>query len=80
MSDALTKKVIDIISGKAEIDNQSLTAKTSFVNDLNLDSLDIVEVVMELEDKFDIEVPEEKVSALATVQDVVNFLKENGKE
>lgn len=68
-------KVIKLISDATKIDAAKITLATSFVEDLNLDSLDIVELMMKMEDSFGVEIPEEEAENLKTVQDVVSYLK-----
>jgi acyl carrier protein len=68
-------KVIKLISDATKIDSAKITLSTSFVEDLNLDSLDIVELMMKMEDSFGVEIPEEEAENLKTVQDVVSYLK-----
>ena len=57
-----------------------ITLETSFVNDLGLDSLDIVEFVMELEDTFDLNIPDEDAENLLTVGDAIKYIKEHTME
>ncbi|MFQ5685470.1 MAG: acyl carrier protein [Candidatus Scalindua sp.] len=54
-----------------------VTLETSFMDDLDADSLDIVELVMDLEDEFDINIPDEDAQKMQTVGDAVNYIKEN---
>ena len=68
-------KVINLISDATKIDKAKISLGTSFVDDLNLDSLDIVELMMKMEDEFGVEIPEEDAEALKSVQDVVTYLE-----
>ena len=68
-------KVIKLVSDATKIDMAKINAGTSFVEDLNLDSLDIVELMMKMEDEFGVEIPEEDAEGLKTVQDVVSYLE-----
>jgi acyl carrier protein len=54
--------------------------EASFVDDLGADSLDIVELLMEMEEAFDIEIADEELEKIATIQDVVDFLRQKGAE
>ena len=68
-------KVIKLISDSTKIDISKITLETSFVDDLNLDSLDIVELMMKMEDEFGVEIPEEDAEGLKTVKDIVTYLE-----
>ena len=68
-------KVIKLISDATKVDIAKVKPETSFVDDLNLDSLDIVELMMKMEDEFGIEIPEEDAEGLKTVNDVVKYLE-----
>lgn len=68
-------KVINLISDATKIDKAKISLGTSFVDDLNLDSLDIVELMMKMEDEFGVEIPEEDAEGLKSVQDVVTYLE-----
>ncbi len=68
-------KVVKLISDATKIDAAKITLETSFVDDLNLDSLDIVELMMKMEDEFGVEIPEEDAEGLKTVKDIVLYLE-----
>jgi acyl carrier protein len=68
-------KVIKLISDATKIDIAKINPETSFVDDLNLDSLDIVELMMKMEDEFGVEIPEEDAEGLKTVQDIITYLE-----
>ncbi len=68
-------KVIKLISDATKIDISKINLETSFVDDLNLDSLDIVELMMKMEDEFGVEIPEEEAEGLKTVKDIVTYLE-----
>ncbi len=68
------KKVIIEQLGVAE---NAVTSEASFLDDLSADSLDIVELVMALEEEFDIEIPDEDAEKVTTVGDVVDYIKDN---
>jgi acyl carrier protein len=70
----MEEKVINLIADATKIEKAKINAQTSFVDDLNLDSLDIVELMMKMEDEFGVEIPEEDAEGLKSVQDVVNYL------
>ncbi|AYF43490.1 MULTISPECIES: acyl carrier protein [Halobacteriovorax] len=71
----MEQKVIQLVADQTKIDIAKINASTSFVDDLNLDSLDIVELMMKMEDEFDIQIPEEDAEGLKSVQDVVKYLE-----
>jgi acyl carrier protein len=68
-------KVKQIIMDKLGVSEDQVTAEASFIDDLNADSLDIVELVMELEDAFGIEIPDEDAEKLKTVQNAIDYLR-----
>ncbi|MCY4523136.1 MAG: acyl carrier protein [Halobacteriovoraceae bacterium] len=71
----MEQKVIQLISDATKIEASKITASSSFVDDLKLDSLDIVELMMKMEDEFGVEIPEEEAEGLKKVQDVVQYLE-----
>ena len=75
MSD-ISEKVKAIIIDNLGVDASEVTAAASFTNDLGADSLDTVELIMEFEKEFDIQIPDDKAEAIATVGDAVTFIKE----
>lgn len=73
MSD-VAEKVKAIIVDKLGVDEGEVTNEASFTNDLGADSLDTVELIMEFEKEFDIQIPDDKAEAISTVGDAVNFI------
>jgi acyl carrier protein len=71
----MQEQVIKLISDATKIDLAKISMETSFVDDLNLDSLDIVELMMKMEDEFGVEIPEEDAEGLKSVKDVVTYLE-----
>ena len=71
-------KVKEIIVNKLGVDEAQITDAASFTNDLGADSLDTVELVMEFEKAFNIQIPDEDAEKIASVGDVVNYLKSKG--
>jgi acyl carrier protein len=67
-------KVKDIIIDQLGVDAKQVTLEASFVDDLGADSLDTVELVMALEEEFDIEIPDEEAEKIATVQDATSYI------
>lgn len=72
------EKVKEVIEEKLNADGVEITEDTSFKDDLNADSLDLFELVMALEEEFDIEIPSEDLEKLVTVGDVLNYLSDKG--
>lgn len=68
-------KVIDIIAERMNQDRSKITREMNFQDDLNADSLDQVELVMELEEAFDIEIPDEQAEKIKTVADAIDYIK-----
>jgi acyl carrier protein len=71
------EKVKALLADQLEIDESEIQLDSSFVEDLGADSLDVVEMLMILEEEFDVTVPDEDAEKFQTVKDVVEFLKEN---
>ena len=74
MSD-VAEKVKAIIVDKLGVDESEVTETANFTNDLGADSLDTVELIMEFEKEFDIQIPDDKAEAIATVGDAVSFIE-----
>ena len=74
MSD-IAEKVKAIIVDKLGVDESEVTSEASFTNDLGADSLDTVELIMEFEKEFDIQIPDDKAEAIATVGDAIAFIE-----
>ncbi len=76
----IEEKVFQIVSEQPSVDKGELARETSFVNDLNADSLDTVELVMELEDEFDLTIPDEQAEKLKTVGEAVDYIQKQMEE
>lgn len=74
------EKIRSIIAEKLGIDEEEITMESAFIEDLNADSLDIVELIMALEDELDMEIPDDEAEKFVTVADIVKFMKEHGEE
>jgi len=77
MSDNVKDKVIEIIVDQLGVDAKEVTSDASFVDDLGADSLDIVELVMALEEQFDIEISDEEAEKISTVKDAIKFIEDH---
>ena len=77
MSEQIAKKVIEIISKQLEIEPDKIKAEASFTDDLKADSLAVVELVLALEESFDIEIPDEDTEQIRTVQDAINYIEKH---
>jgi len=71
---AIEAKVIEIISEQMGVDKAEISRETSFINDLNADSLDTVELVMEFEDEFNMSIPDEEAEKIQTVGAAVDYI------
>jgi len=71
---SIEDKVKKIIAEKLSVDLEEVVPEASFVDDLGADSLDLVELIMSMEEEFDIEIPDEEAEKLLTVKDAFNFI------
>ena len=76
---SVNPKVKDIIVEQLGVDPEKVKSEASFIDDLGADSLDIVELVMAMEEEFDLEIPDEDAEKLKTVNDVQSYLSSKGK-
>ena len=74
--EAILEKVRSIVSEQLSVDSGEVKPESNFQNDLGADSLDTVELVMALEEAFDIEIPDEAAEGIATVGDAVKYIEE----
>ena len=72
---AVSDRVIEIVSEQLGVDKDKVSQETSFVNDLGADSLDTVELVMELEEEFDINIPDDAAEKIQTVGQAIDFIE-----
>ena len=76
MSEIATK-VVSIITDKLGVEESQVVPEASFTNDLGADSLDTVELIMELEKEFDLSIPDEEAEKIVTVGDAIKYIEEN---
>ena len=69
------EKVRDIIAAQLNVDADKITLDTSLVEDLKADSLDVVEMIMDLEREYDIEIPDEDLPKVTTVREIVEYIE-----
>ena len=74
-SEQIFEKVKSIIVEQLGVEADAVTSEASFIDDLGADSLDIVELIMALEEQFDLEIPDEDAEKIVTVNDVVEYIK-----
>ena len=70
-------KVKEVIVDKLGVEEDKITTNASFVDDLGADSLDTVELIMQLEEEFGLEIPDESAEKMSTVQSAVDYIEEN---
>ncbi|MBW7572589.1 acyl carrier protein [Caproiciproducens faecalis] len=71
------EKVKAILSEQFDVEEDSITPETSIADDLGADSLDVVDLLMSIEDEFEIEVPDEEIDNIKTVGELVKYIEEN---
>ena len=76
----MLEKLAAVIREQLNLEDVEITEKSNFKDDLGADSLDLFELVMSQEEEFGVEIPSEDLEKIATVGDVVNYLKEHGVE
>ena len=74
---SVAERVIDIVAEQLGVNKDQVTRETSFVNDLGADSLDTVELVMELEEEFDINIPDDAAEKIQTVGQAVDSIEQS---
>lgn len=73
----LEQRVTTLVTKSLKLPDDKVKLESSFIDDLGADSLDIVELVMAMEDEFQIDIPDKDAEAIKTVQDAVNYIKSN---
>lgn len=77
MSAEIQERICDIIAEQLSQDRGEVVPEASFIDDLGADSLDLVELVMHMEEEFDVEIPDEEAENIRTVQDAINYVKQH---
>ena len=75
MSEEITQKVIEIVASQLELEADQIKPENSFTEDLKADSLAVVELVLALEESFDIEIPDEDTEKIKTVKDAITYIQ-----
>jgi acyl carrier protein len=79
MSATIEQKVKNIIADQLGVGEEEIKPTSSFIEDLGADSLDIVELVMAMEEEFEVEIPDEEAENIKTVQDAINYINTHKK-
>ncbi|MSR30118.1 MAG: acyl carrier protein [Gemmataceae bacterium] len=77
---SVEERVIDIVCESLAVDKSQVKRETAFVEDIGADSLDVVELVMELEEEFDIQIPDEQAQKIRTVGEAIDFIEKEKKK
>ena len=77
MSAEIQERICKIIAEQLSQDLEEVVPEASFIDDLGADSLDLVELVMHMEEEFDVEIPGEEAENIRTVQDAINYVKQH---
>lgn len=77
MSQAIEERVKNIIADQLGVNEEEVNLESKFIEDLGADSLDIVELIMAMEEEFECEIPDDEAEKIRTVEDVINYLKNN---
>ncbi|MEJ5348323.1 MAG: acyl carrier protein [Desulfosoma sp.] len=72
---AMKAKVVDIIANQLGVEKDAITPQAHVIDDLGADSLDVVELIMALEEAFDVEIPDEEAEKIRTVQDIYDYIE-----
>ncbi len=80
MAATIEERVKNIVVQQLDVKPEDITNESSFVDDLGADSLDTVELVMQLEEEFDTEIPDEEAEKIAKIQDAIDYIQANLKD
>ncbi len=70
----IKNRIVEIVANQLGIKEEDITAEASVIDDLGADSLDVVELVMALEDEFDLEIPDEEAEKITNVQNIFDYM------
>lgn len=73
----IKKEVINLIADTLEIEKENINEKSNLVSDLDVESLDLVGLVVAFEDKYNVEIPDSEIKNLQTVEDIISFIEKN---
>ena len=76
---SVEERVIEIVCENLGVNKEQVQRQTSFVEDMGADSLDVVELVMQFEEAFDLEIPDEDAEKIKTVKDAIDYIEKNEK-
>lgn len=71
------EKIVELLAEQLDADKETITADTRIAEDLNADSLDVVELLMAIEDEFELEIPDEQIETIKTVGNLVDYIQSN---
>lgn len=74
----LEEKVIELVMKQLDLTREECVPEASFIDDLGADSLDLVELIMEMEEAFGVEIADEELEKIRTIQDVIDFIRKKG--
>ena len=74
----IEERVIKLVMEQLDVTREECVLEASFIDDLGADSLDIVELLMEMEEAFGVEIADEELEKISTIKDVIDFLKQKG--
>jgi acyl carrier protein len=74
----LEEKVVKLVMEQLDVTKEECVLEASFIDDLGADSLDLVELIMEMEEKFGVEIADEELEKIRTIKDVIDFLAKKG--
>jgi acyl carrier protein len=77
---SVEQKVIEIVCEHLAVNKEQVSRKTNFIEDIGADSLDIVELIMELEEEFDIQIPDDQAEKIKTVGEAIDYIERESKK